>query len=98
MPKHPFPDPAATLPGEADILASVVANPADDTAKLVYADWLEECDDPRGPFLRAFVKAAHAGDPLPDSAAFPKPWLDLVGFTLVEGIREHGFRDRAETL
>ncbi len=70
MPAPPaFPDPAAPLPGEADLLAKVVADLRDDTAKLVYADWLEERDDPRGPFLRAVVTAARAKKPLPDGSA-----------------------------
>src|SRR5438067_2599438 len=87
MPKPAFPEPAATLPGEADILATVVANPADDTAKLVYADWLEEHDDPRGPFLRQCVAAFLAGKKLPDAKSVPKPWYDLVGLALLRKIR-----------
>ncbi len=78
--------PAAPLPGEADLLAKVVADLRDDTAKLVYADWLEERDDPHGPFLRAVVTAARAKKLLPDGSAFPKPWRDLCGVTLLEAI------------
>lgn len=33
-------------------LAAVRANPADDTVRLVYADWLDERGDPRADFLR----------------------------------------------
>lgn len=33
-------------------LSAVLANPADETLRLVYADWLDERDDPRGQFLR----------------------------------------------
>jgi uncharacterized protein (TIGR02996 family) len=89
-----LPEPAARLPGEADILAHIVANLADDTGKLVYADWLEERDDPRGPFLREFVTAARSAVPLPASGSFPKPWRDLVGVTITEAARAHGFADR----
>jgi uncharacterized protein (TIGR02996 family) len=32
---------------------AVVDNPGDDAHRLVYADWLEERSDPRGPYLRA---------------------------------------------
>ena len=32
--------------------AALKANPADDTVRLVYADWLDEHDDLRGPWLR----------------------------------------------
>ena len=52
---------AATLSGEMDLLAQVAANPVDDTAKLIYADWLEERDDLRGTFLREVVEVRRAG-------------------------------------
>lgn len=35
------------------LLRTVIDRPGDDTARLVYADWLDDRDDPRGPFLRA---------------------------------------------
>jgi uncharacterized protein (TIGR02996 family) len=81
-----FPQLAATLPGEADILASVVADLSDDTAKLVYADWLQERDDPRGQFLRENLVAVRAGAKLPTPKFAPQPWLDLVGLTLLRRI------------
>lgn len=34
-------------------LRMIVANPGDDAPRLIYADWLEERDDPRGTYLRA---------------------------------------------
>jgi uncharacterized protein (TIGR02996 family) len=37
---------------EQGFLAALRAEPKDDTTRLVYADWLEERDDPRGEFLR----------------------------------------------
>jgi uncharacterized protein (TIGR02996 family) len=80
---QPFPSPAAVHDGEADILARVIANLADHDAKLVYADWLEDRDDARGPLLRDFVQAYRAKRPLPDVSAAPEPWRDLVGLTLV---------------
>ena len=86
-PKPAIPNPAATLPGEADILANVVANLADDHAKLVYADWLEDRDDPRGPLLRNFVTAYRAGKKLPAVKSAPQSWRDLVGITLIEQAR-----------
>src|SRR5262245_45314630 len=33
-------------------LKAILASPEDDTLRLVYADWLEEHDDPRGEFIR----------------------------------------------
>jgi uncharacterized protein (TIGR02996 family) len=46
-------------------LRAILDEPDDDVHRLVYADWLEEGDDPRGPFIRAQVEAASlpAGDP-----------------------------------
>jgi uncharacterized protein (TIGR02996 family) len=35
---------------------AIVAAPADDAPRLVYADWLEERGDPRGAYLRAELK------------------------------------------
>ena len=44
---------------EADaLLDAIFAEPDDDTPRLVYADWLDDRDDPRGPFLRAEVEWA----------------------------------------
>jgi uncharacterized protein (TIGR02996 family) len=37
---------------EAAFLAAIQAAPADATTRLVYADWLEERNDPRAEFLR----------------------------------------------
>jgi uncharacterized protein (TIGR02996 family) len=50
VPKSPFPD----LP-DAEVrafLAAIHETPEDDTPRLVFADWLEEHDDPRGEILR----------------------------------------------
>jgi uncharacterized protein (TIGR02996 family) len=38
---------------DAAFLQQLDLHPDDDTLRLVYADWLDERDDPRGPFLRA---------------------------------------------
>ena len=97
-PKSPFPDPAATLPGEADILANVLADLSDHDAKLVYADWLEEHGDKRGPLLREFVTAYRAGKRLPKVTSAPKPWRDLVGITLIAKLRGTPLEPRANQL
>jgi uncharacterized protein (TIGR02996 family) len=39
-------------PDEAAFLNAIRTNPADETARLVYADWLAERDDPRADFAR----------------------------------------------
>lgn len=38
----------------------VVDSPGDDTPRLVYADWLDDQSDPRGPYLRAETEWAKA--------------------------------------
>jgi uncharacterized protein (TIGR02996 family) len=47
---------------DADFLANLLADPADDATRLVYADWLEEQGDPgsaaRAEFLRATARLA----------------------------------------
>lgn len=87
MPHNPLPDPAAVHPGEATLLAAVLANLTDDLPKLVYADWLEERGDPRGVFLREFVHAARNGGKLPRPKRMSKAWLDLIGFRAVSKVR-----------
>src|SRR5262245_62142660 len=47
---------------EAAFIAAILASPADDTNRLVYADWLEDHDDPRGAYLRAEVAWAKSRD------------------------------------
>lgn len=89
MAHNPLPDPAAVHPGEAAMLAAVLANLTDDLPKLVYADWLEERGDPRGVFLRAFTTAARSGGKLPEPNGLPKSWLDLTGCRAVAAAREH---------
>jgi uncharacterized protein (TIGR02996 family) len=82
-----FPAPAATLPGEADLLAAVLADPGDDTARLVYADWLDEHDDPRGKYLRDTVTAFRNGTNLPPPASRFKCWRNLVGIDLMRRLK-----------
>jgi uncharacterized protein (TIGR02996 family) len=40
---------------EAGFIAALLADPADRTVLLVYADWLDDRDDPRGEFLRLLM-------------------------------------------
>lgn len=97
-PKSPFPDPAAKLPGEADMLANVLADLSDHDAKLVYADWLEEHNDKRGPLLRKFVNAYRAGKKLPSVKSAPQPWRDLVGITLMLKVRGTALAPQVDNL
>lgn len=40
------------MTAQSEFLAEIVASPGDLTARLIYADWLEEQGDPRGEFIR----------------------------------------------
>jgi uncharacterized protein (TIGR02996 family) len=75
------------LPGEADVLANVLADLSDHDAKLVYADWLEERGDKRGPLLRDFVTAYRARKKWPALKPAPPVWRELVGLTLMAQFR-----------
>jgi len=50
---------------EAGFLKAMAANPTDSLIPLVYADWFDERNDPRGALLRVWVdlswRASHAG-------------------------------------
>jgi uncharacterized protein (TIGR02996 family) len=48
---------------EQAFLAAIAANPSDATARLVFADWLTERDDPRGEWLRVRTQLALGTDP-----------------------------------
>jgi uncharacterized protein (TIGR02996 family) len=45
---------------EMPLLLAINANPEDHLPKLVYADWLDERNDPRGPVLRKIVEMLQA--------------------------------------
>lgn len=54
-------------PTELTLLAGVCANPADDTARLVYADWMQENgQEERGEFVRVQVALAKFGPKPPE--------------------------------
>ena len=56
-------------PEEAAFLDRICASPDDDVPRLIFADWLDERNDPRGEFIRVQVAIAHlpAGDPRQDT-------------------------------
>jgi uncharacterized protein (TIGR02996 family) len=91
---------AAQLPGEADLIAAVLANLRDEAPKMVYADWLEERGDPRGEHLRTFTLAARnkTNKIFPNGEAFPKVWRDVIGLTLIQRIREMNLNERENVL
>ena len=43
-------------------IRAIVDSPGDDLPRLVYADWLDDRADPRGPYLRAEREAVESGD------------------------------------
>lgn len=92
MPKpKPFPDPVCKLPDEYGLVAAVLVAPLDDLPKLVYADWLEERNDPRGEFLRKWVAARMAGKKLPNPyKGLSKCWMSVVGYTLDAWLTKQG--------
>jgi uncharacterized protein (TIGR02996 family) len=77
---------------------AILAAPGDDTVRLVYADWLEERDDPRAAFLRLEVetaalppadarRAALQARLLEAAAGIDLPWLFAVSrVTVVRGL------------
>ena len=83
---------------ELALLSAVVARPADDVPRLVYADWLEERGDPRGPLLRRFVRAAQTGKRLPALKGVPPAWADVTGLTWTKHIIKSGLADRRADL
>jgi uncharacterized protein (TIGR02996 family) len=74
---------------DAAFLKAVEGAPADDVLRLVYADWLEERGDSRGPFLRACVALGNLPPDHPDRPTrehnlsllrkgHPASWLAVV--------------------
>jgi|GEM_PF-5646953 len=66
-------------PDEAAFLNAIRTNPADETARLVYADWLAERDDPRADFARLsaeFLRCVRGLAALRQSA--PVEWVRYV--------------------
>src|SRR5262245_40229937 len=53
---------------EQTFLSAIMANPDDQTTKLVYADWLDERNDPRAEIVRLKVQVATQQD----------DWLEAV--------------------
>lgn len=96
MPKSPFPDPACRLPDEYGLLAAVLASPDDDLPKLVYADFLEERSDPRGPFLRHWVAFRNEGqgNPKPPRGV-SRCWLSVIRHSLAKMIEYNPTWDEA---
>src|SRR5690349_6519973 len=91
---------------EDAFIQAIVANPDDRTAKLVYADWLDERSDPRAEFLRLHARLGELAPDHPEFAhltarldaledAVPEHWLLLMTGSVwcVAGniVRSHAF-------
>ncbi|VTS10460.1 TIGR02996 domain-containing protein [Gemmata obscuriglobus] len=73
-------------------IRAIVDSPGDDTPRLVYADWLDDRADPRGPYLRAEREAVETGDiaRLRELAAGLDPvWIARVSMPPVGVCVEH---------
>src|SRR5438067_9840359 len=72
----------SAMPDEDDIAfqRAILANPADTTLKLVYADWLQERADPRAEFVRLQVQLSGMVDQ--GSAGQLVEWLSAKGSSL----------------
>lgn len=66
-------------PDEAAFLKAITDNPEDETARLVYADWLADRDDPRAAFARLSADFLRCVRGLADAReALPVEWLGIV--------------------
>ena len=54
---------------EAAFLMAIQSRPRDDLPRLVFADWLDERDDPRGDFIRLHLALSAAAPDHPDRVA-----------------------------
>lgn len=67
---------------EAAFLEAIRAAPSDDTLKLVYADWLDEREDPRGQILRLSVELRKVlANAEPD-----EEWLEWLAVQIERGL------------
>ena len=62
---------------EEAFLEAIRRDPADETARLVYADWLDDRADPRAEFLRAETRLLFPGTDGPNDPASLARWLEL---------------------
>ena len=71
--------PAADSPDALAFRRAVVADPADDLPRLVYADWLDDHGDPdRAEFVRVQVEQARTPDLSPRGAALARRAAELI--------------------
>jgi uncharacterized protein (TIGR02996 family) len=88
----------AETPEELAFLGQIVDHPTDDSARVIYADWLEERDDARASLLRQFLEAFRARGPLPSLDNASAAWADLTGLTIMQKLAEVGLNDWRDEL
>jgi uncharacterized protein (TIGR02996 family) len=59
-------------------LADILDKPDDEAVRLIFADWLEERGDPRGPFIRLQCQLAHLPDDHPHRRDLEAEIQDLL--------------------
>ena len=90
---------------EIDFLKEIEANLDDDSARLVYADWLEERGDDRSEYLRLELELSSGSGTIADrettvarvqelNAAIDPDWLSLVSRSAIEGCYTHLLENR----
>ncbi len=85
---------AAKSANELAMLKGIAADLCNPLPKLVYADWLEEQDDPRTDFIREFVQNASSPDEdLPSSDEYPLAWRHVIGAWALELIRDQDAKE-----
>jgi uncharacterized protein (TIGR02996 family) len=80
---------------DSAFLEHLEANPDDYTTRLVYADWLDERDDPRGRYLRLELALAGLGPEDPRSAPLEEELQALCGALDLAWRRQAGKRHDA---
>jgi uncharacterized protein (TIGR02996 family) len=70
-------DPAMQYEDDIAFQRAILASPSDTTLKLVYADWLQERDDPRAEFVRLQVQLYATGSV--ESAVEAAAWFLQMG-------------------
>ncbi len=86
--------PGSGASGDA-LYDAILANPGDDGARLVYADWLQERGDPRGEFIALQMQGASPKRQRELLRLHQKEWLGpLAPAVMKDGLRfERGFLD-----
>src|SRR5262249_54055324 len=69
---------AAIMSEETALLKAIIADPDDDTSRLVYADWLDEHDQPnRAEFIRVQIGLARGTPSGPDYPDLVERWEEI---------------------